>query len=91
MEMGYFIHNVLAPPTLLYGSECLTIKTKIKSRIMKVEMKLLRKSLAYNWTDYKTKTEILIQLKVTSVLEKINVYKSNWTNHVNRIPCNRLP
>ena len=36
-------------------------------------------------------TEVLNELKITSIIEKINVYESNWTNHVNRMPCNRLP
>ena len=35
-------------------------------------MKFSTKSLDYNWTDYKTSNE----LKITSVTEKINVYKS---------------
>ena len=31
-----------------------------------------------------------IWIKVTSAIKKINVYKSNWTNHMNRIPRNTL-
>ena len=42
------------------------------------------------WTDYKTNTEMLNELKITWVLEKINLYRSNWKNQVNRMPCNRL-
>jgi hypothetical protein len=48
----------------------------------------MRKGLGYNWTDSKTNTEILNELKIASVIQKTNVlvYKSNRTNHVNRIP-----
>ena len=68
----------------------LAIKTKPKSRIVAGEMKFIRKSLGYNWTDYKTKTEILNELKITSVIEKIHVHKSNWTNHMYKMPCDKL-
>ena len=50
-----------------------------------VKMDFVRKSLGYNWTDYKTNTEASNELKITSVLEK-----SNCTNHVNRMPRNGL-
>ena len=33
-------------------------------------MSLMRKSSGYNWTDYKTNTEILNKLKITSTIEK---------------------
>ena len=63
----------------------------VKSRIVAAEMKFIGKSLGYNWIDYKTDTEVLDELNNTSVIEKINVCKSNWTNHVSRMPCNRFP
>ena len=54
-------------------------------------MTFTRKNLGYNWTDYKTRTDILDALQITSVIEKINVHKSNGTNHMNRMLRNRLP
>ena len=48
-------------------------------------MTFTRKNLGYNWTDYKTRTDILDALQITSVIEKINVHKSNGTNHMNRM------
>ena len=45
----------------------------------------MRKSLGYNWTDYKANTEMLNELKFTSIIEKINVYESNQKNYMNRI------
>jgi hypothetical protein len=35
-------------------------------------------------------TEIANELNVTAVLDKIQEYRRNWLQHVNRIPCNRL-
>ena len=51
----------------------------------------MKNSLGYNWTDYKTNTGILNQLKIISVTEKMNKYKSNLTNRMNRLPDNGFP
>ena len=40
----------------------------------KVEM---RKSLCYNWNDYKTNAEVLNELKIAPGIDKINIHKSN--------------
>ena len=56
-------------PTLLHGLECWTVKAKTKSRIVALDMKLIGKSLGYNWTDYKTYTDQLNELKLTSVID----------------------
>jgi hypothetical protein len=31
------------------------------------------------------------ELKITPILDKLLEYKSNWIQHVNRMPRNRLP
>jgi hypothetical protein len=40
--------------------------------------------------DYKTNEELLNELKVTKILDKITGYKSDWIKHVNRMPSSRL-
>ena len=42
-------------------------------------MQIDGKSSVYNWTDYK-KTLYIKWIKITSVREKINALKSNWTS-----------
>jgi hypothetical protein len=42
-------------------------------------------------TDHKTNTQIAKELKITPILDKLLEYKRNWIQHVNRMPCNRLP
>jgi len=54
-------------------------------------MKYVRKTVGYNWTDYKINTEIAKELNINPVLDKIQEYKRNWLQHINRMPCNRLP
>jgi hypothetical protein len=76
---------------LFYGSETWTIKARDARRITAAEMKYMRRTTGYTWTDYKTNTQIAKELKVTPVLEKILEYKRIWIQHVNRMPRDRLP
>ena len=85
------LYNTLALPVLLYGSESWTIKARHGRRIAAAEMKYMRRTAGYTWTDYKTNTQITEELKITQILEKLLEYKRNWIQHVNRMPRNRLP
>jgi len=76
---------------LLYGSETWTIKESDARRITASEMKLMRITAGYTWTDYKTNTQIAKDLKITPALDKLLEYKRSWIQHVNRMPRNRLP
>jgi len=76
---------------LLYGSETWTIKERDARRITAAEMKYMRRTAGYIWTDYKTNAQIAKELKITPILDKLLEYKRNWVQHVNRMPRNRLP
>jgi len=76
---------------LLYRSESWTIKARDARRITAAEMKYIRRTAGYTWTDHKTNTQIAKKLKITPILEKLQEYKRNWIHHVNRMPRNRLP
>jgi len=54
-------------------------------------MKYMRITAGYPWTDHKTNIQITKELKITPILDKLLEYKRNWIQHVNRMPCNRLP
>jgi hypothetical protein len=56
---------------LLYGSETWTNKTRDVRRITAAEMKYVRRTAGYTWTDYKTNTQIAKELKITPILEKL--------------------
>jgi len=47
------LYNTLALPVLLYGSETWTIKARDTRRITAAEMKYIRRTAGYIWTDYK--------------------------------------
>jgi hypothetical protein len=85
------LYNTLALPVLLYGSETSTIKAGDARRITAAEMKYMRRTAGYIWTDYKTKTQIAKELKIAPILDRLLKYKRNWIQHVNRMPRNRLP
>jgi hypothetical protein len=76
---------------LLYGSETWIIKARDARRITAAEMKYMRRTAGYIWTDYKTNIQIVTELKTTPILEKLLEYKRRWIQHVNRMPRNRLP
>jgi hypothetical protein len=75
---------------VLYGSETWTIKARDVRRITAAEMKYMKSTAGYIWTDYKTNTLIAKDLKITPILDKLLEYKrKNWKQHVDRIPHNR--
>ena len=55
------------------------------------EMKYMRITAGYTWTDHKTNTQIAKELEITPILDKLQEYKRNWIYHVNRMPRSRLP
>jgi len=85
------LYNTLALPVLLYGSETWTVKARDARRITAAEMKYMRRTAGYTWTDYKTNAQIAKELKITPILDKLLEYKRSWIQRVNRIPRNRLP
>jgi hypothetical protein len=54
-------------------------------------MKYVRITVRYTWTDHKTNKEAGKELNVTPVLDKIQRYKRNWIQHVNRMPRKSFP
>jgi hypothetical protein len=84
-------YNTLALPVLLYGSETWTTKARDARRITAAEMKYMRRTAGYIWTDYKTNAQIGKEFKITPIFYKLLEYKTNWIQHVNRMPHNRLP
>jgi len=76
---------------LLHCSETWTVKARDARRITAAEMKYMRRTAGYIGTDYKTNVQNAKELKITPILDKLLEYKRNWTQHVNRMPLNRLP
>jgi hypothetical protein len=54
-------------------------------------MKLLRLLAGYSLYDHKTNDYISRELQITGILDKINEYRRNWFQHLQRMPQNRIP
>jgi hypothetical protein len=80
------LYNTVAFPVLLYGSETWTVTARDSRRITAAQMKYMRRTAGYIWTDYKTNTQIAKELKITPILDKLLEYEINWIQHVNRVP-----
>jgi len=76
---------------LFHGSETWTVKARDGRRITAAEMKYMRRTAGYTWTDYRTNAQIAKELKITQILDKLLEYKRSWIQHVNRMPRNSLP
>ena len=61
------LYNTLPLPVLLHGSETWTIKASDARRITATEMKYMRRTAGYTWTDYKTNAQIARELKITPI------------------------
>jgi hypothetical protein len=85
------IYNTLAIPALIYGSEIWTLTQQHKSRLKAPEMKFLRRTAGYTLLDHKKNENILQELNITPVLEKITKYGHNWIKHVHRMNNSRFP
>jgi len=106
LKISGIIHNTIRPQvtskktrlkldtptlsTLLYSSENWTTVAQEARRITPAEIKYMRKTAGYTWTDYKTNTEIAKELNITPVLDKIQDYRKKLLQLINRMP-QRLP
>jgi hypothetical protein len=63
VESRIKLHNTLALPVLLYGSETWTIKARDARRIIATEMKYMTRTAGYIWTNYKQMHKLQRNLK----------------------------
>ena len=67
------------------------LKKKIKNGWHHWRRIFQKNSLVTPFFDHKSKEEILEDLKIESVEEKLRRYKSKWLRHITIINSNRLP
>jgi len=85
------IYNTIVLPTFLYGSENWTLTALKRRRIEAAEMKLLRPLAGHTLYDHKTNDYIRRELRILSLLDKIDEYRRNWLSHLQRMPQKRIP
>jgi hypothetical protein len=85
------VYNTLAVPTLIYGSEIWTLRKQGKTRLTTSEMKFLRKTAGCILVDHKQNREIIQELQVALIINKIQNDKTKWIQHVSRMDDQRYP
>ena len=85
------IYNTLVLPTFLHRSENWTLTALQRRRIEAAEMKLLRPLSGYTLYDHKTNEYIPRKLHIAGILDKMDEYRRNWFQHLQRMPRNQIP
>jgi ABC-type ATPase involved in cell division len=85
------IYNTLAIPALIYESKIWTLIQHDKSRLKASEIKFLRRTVGYTLLDHEKNEDILQELNITPVLEKITKYRHNWVKHIRCMNNLRFP
>lgn len=85
------IYKAVLRPILLYGSECWTLTTKMKSRVESTEMRVLRLIEGVTRRDRLRNSKVREDLGVTGILTVIERQQLRWYGHVRRMDGQRLP
>ena len=81
----------MAVPMLTYACEKWTLNRSDRRKIETAEMKFLRSVAGYTLFDKKHNEDIRTELQIYNVKDRINDTRSNWLEHIERMPKNRLP
>jgi hypothetical protein len=85
------LHNVIAKPVLLYGSECWTLRQKDRNRINSSQMKFIRSLTGVTLRDRIKSEDLRNRWRVHEMVQEVQNYKFKRTQHVLRMPANLLP
>ena len=68
----------------LCGCKTWSIREHDNSRIMLAEVKFMRRIAKYTWQAYRTNVDILSELKINPVIEKMQNYRNKWIQVIRR-------
>ena len=51
----------------------------------------MRRTAKYKWQDYRTKEDVLSELKINPVLNKTQNYRTKWVRHGRQMDRDKLP
>ena len=72
--------NTVDLPVLLYSKDTRTFEARGARRRKALEMKYMRRTAGYTWTDYRTNAQIAKELKLTPLL-KTNYWNTRKAVH----------
>ena len=85
------VYNAAVIPSLLYGTEALTLYERHIKQLTAVQLGHLRRLLGISWKDRIPNTEVLQTAETESVEAKIAAAQLRWSGHVHRMPNYRMP
>ncbi|PSN47271.1 hypothetical protein C0J52_13351 [Blattella germanica] len=81
----------MAHPVVMYKSVAWVLKERERSKIQAAQMSFLRAVKGCTRKDHIRNENIRVELKVQPLLQQIDEHRSNWVEHLGRIPENRIP
>ena len=85
------VYNAAVIPSLLYGTEALTLYERHIKQLTAVQLGHLRRLLGISWQDRIPNTQVLQITETESVEAKIAAAQLRWSGHVHRMPNCRMP
>ena len=84
-------YKVMAVPVLLYGCEFWTLTRKEERTIEAAEMRFLRSVAGCKLLDKRKSEDIRNELNIFKLMDKIEQYRNDWREHVQRMKEERIP
>ena len=81
----------MAVPVPMYGSESWSLNRSDERKIKAAEMRSLRPMAGYTLWGEKRSSDIIEQLGIFNINDKLTQYKINWREHIQRMDDSRLP
>ena len=81
-------NKTIARLTLIYGCEVWTHRETDKKRLTANEINIFLRSVHYTKTDYKRNANIYQEPNAAQLLNNLESYRHNWTNHIHRLNKN---
>jgi hypothetical protein len=81
----------MAVPSLLYGSECWTMRKRDMQKLQAAEMCFLRFVKGRTRLDKIRNEDIREKLGVFSINDRIRRYRKDWLGHLERMEEGRVP
>ena len=85
------VYRAVVLPTLMYACETWTVYQRYVRKLNHFHTSCLRKLLKIKWQDRIPDTEVLKRAGMQSVHTLLKLAQLRWTDHVTRMPEERLP
>ncbi|KAL1447078.1 hypothetical protein WDU94_005521 [Cyamophila willieti] len=85
------IYKTIVLSTLLYSSECWTLKSKHLQELNAFHLRCLRSLAQISWKDMIPNEEVLRRTNMLKIDEIIRTRRLRWAGHISRMSVDRIP